>query len=581
MSLSSNIGAYYTGNFKAGNNNDDNNIVFCGGVNNLIKLWEANPLVQCLWDTGPSSSSSAAAAEEEEDGVSCDKAFLYMGGALLRLNPNITESDINGDIYRDKRSTASRTSQAKQAVLKRLLKDYTLSLNVISLTLWDMFMIDNDNYKNSQHFEQHCYNIVDSFKPTKGEIALYDKATDEEIGKEWREVRLGRLYAVSIDEIREKGSIRHKLIVNVDTRGLASIVSHIWERNNTAIETSTMTTINIDGSPSTITNNENIVDNDINLRVMTYNIWHNNPPSYLYVDNTSRWKRYSKRLKHLASIIEQYNPDIILLQEVRLDSAFRNANVHDDDGYKYYDAGSQLDHMLGLLKNNEYNAVFQPMMSFITKEKLSRNEEGVAILSKYDIVDIDTLLLPRHFDDSNDNHQRGVLCAKIRIDNTTFIDVMTTHLSLSHESRMQSVQAIKQYSGIRESKHNANRNSNYDDLYFQVLAGDFNAEPNEESVQLLTKEELIDTWLYKNSNNDNDQGFTFPTDNPIKRIDFILLKNITSQNHISVVDSRLVGGDPTPDSMQFINQNLGMLDRYSPIYGSDHLALFTDFNIKK
>jgi endonuclease/exonuclease/phosphatase family metal-dependent hydrolase len=565
----SNIAAYYTGTFELHSN--DQSSIFCGSLHNTMNLWSASPLVECLWETSSSSS-----IDELED--KCNKPYLYFGGILVRNNRNTTDSDIKGDIYRDAHTptTTIKTSQAKQAIQKRLLQHDTISLNILSLNIWDMFMVEN--YMNSQDFEHYCYELVDTLKPVQGEVAFYDKITRQEIRSEWRDVRLGRMYAVTIDEFREKESLKHKILVNVDTSGLASIVSHIWERNSTTLETSTSTTISIDGTSSNIMNDEIVSDRHINLRVMTYNIWHNNPPSYLYGESTGRWKRYYQRLKHLASIITQHNPDIILLQEVRLDSTFRNPSIYEDAVYKYYDAGSQLDHLLGLLNKNEYHSVFQPMMSFITTEKLTRNEEGVAILSKYEIVDIDTLLLPRNFGDSSDNHQRGVLCAKVKINNTTYIDFMTTHFSLSHESRIASSKAIRQYSKIRENKHKINNNEN---LYFQIFGGDLNAEPHEESLDLLTKRdddyELIDTWSYKNH---HDQGYTFPTDEPIKRIDFILLKNMTGHNNISIVNSRLVGNEPTEETKYLIRPKIGMLDRYSPIYASDHLGLYTDFIIK-
>ena len=57
------------------------------------------------------------------------------------------------------------------------------------------------------------------------------------------------------------------------------------------------------------------------LRMCTYNIWNTNPPAWVY-QHSQRWLRYRQRISHLATTIAQANVDVIMLQEVRLDTSF-------------------------------------------------------------------------------------------------------------------------------------------------------------------------------------------------------------------------------------------------------------------
>lgn len=191
----------------------------------------------------------------------------------------------------------------------------------------------------------------------------------------------------------------------------------------------------------------------------------------------------------------------------------------------------------------------------------------------------------------------------------------------------------------------------------QVLTGDFNAEPHEFAIRyLLGKERVadmvavereessagdassdtaatevageqapaptgfVDAWEHMQlftseeaSNNDN--GLTFPACNPVKRIDFIMVRNHSSSSEAQsrpaaiakVVDFRIVGQDPTEDTSKFDNdrcfaivllsvlfmflllfhteylvgsrEGLGMNDKDSPIWASDHFAVVADLHI--
>ena len=89
------------------------------------------------------------------------------------------------------------------------------------------------------------------------------------------------------------------------------------------------------------------------LTLVTYNLWHTNPPPYLFNDARSRWNSYEKRIQHFISHLADV--DVVLLQEVRLDNVLRD---YDSEG----DVGSQTEYLLSMLPPNTYQYVYHPMM---------------------------------------------------------------------------------------------------------------------------------------------------------------------------------------------------------------------------
>lgn len=99
-----------------------------------------------------------------------------------------------------------------------------------------------------------------------------------------------------------------------------------------------------------------------------------------------------------------------------------------------------------------------------------------------------------------------------------------------------------------------------------------------------------------------EDGFTFPACNPIKRIDFIMVRNFSISDTVStpvatIEQSRIVGTLPTADTSKcsmvcivielnvmlvyLVNsrEGLGMNDMDSPVWASDHFAVVTDLTV--
>jgi exonuclease III len=87
--------------------------------------------------------------------------------------------------------------------------------------------------------------------------------------------------------------------------------------------------------------------------------------------------------------------------------------------------------------------------------------------------------------------------------------------------------------------------------YPMILLGDMNATPNNENIHKLTMQGFIDIWNKLNPEND---GFSYPSKEPIKRIDFCWA-NEAIANEIKEI--KLIGNKPNKDG----------------IYPSDHLGL--------
>jgi endonuclease/exonuclease/phosphatase family metal-dependent hydrolase len=216
-------------------------------------------------------------------------------------------------------------------------------------------------------------------------------------------------------------------------------------------------------------------------------------------------------------------------------------------------------------------------MSYLnTYNPYERIEEGPAILSRYPIIKTDYLLLSRDPNDPNDAHQRICLHAVIDYPRWGLVDIYVTHLSLSERSREKTMLEIWRYIQRGEG-------------VTQVLLGDLNAEPQSRGIRFLQgKEEmegeftdLTDAWLEKHEEAeprsqdpiDRKKKFTFPSDNPSKRIDFILFRG----NGV-VKECEIIGQEPTKDTAKF-SQNLGMLNAKSPVWASDHRGVVMELEM--
>lgn len=428
---------------------------------------------------------------------------------------------------------------------------------------------------------------------------------DVETQEIWYHPSTGSIYHIELQQ--DKPSRRHHVTISRDSHQHLSISQH------THYDPSDLS------APSTSKEFPSI-------SFLSYNMWHNQPAAWVYPDASTRWSKYWERLAYLASIIWTSGADVVGLQEVRYDQTFGPAGYH-----------SGLSHLLDLLaalavgeeKNGKegsrsqgqsapFQYVYQPAMSFAGHQgHVLREEEGVAILSRFPVRRTDYLLLRRDYSDAQDGHQRIVLHAQVEpLQGGPLVDVYVTHLSLSSPARDAAARSIVAWATEQGHEH-------------VVLMGDLNAEPEEESLRVFREGGFHDAWdemhpfvptpaeVCEVDNQDEleeEEGekeeathkkredlegaaekdacerrareretqaqerlaktsFTFPTCDPVKRIDYILFRS----KSLRPIAARLHGAGPTEESKDWDSPGGGMLERNGPVFASDHVAVLVKF----
>lgn len=250
----------------------------------------------------------------------------------------------------------------------------------------------------------------------------------------------------------------------------------------------------------------------LRVKVLTYNV--------LGGRNTDG----ARDLNRLAEVINTLDPDVVALQEVDR----HTGRLH----------GVDLPGELAVLTGMD--AVFGRAMYY------DGGEYGEAILSRFPIVDTTNHALP-HLETSE---PRAALAATIQFpgsDQTfVFIGTHLDHLP-SPEDRIAQATAIN---AILQQ---------YDDQPV-ILAGDLNAEPGSEPMRILEKR-WADVWTGE------EDGFTFPSDAPRKRIDYILYRPGERWS--------VVSGYRGIDVQQADTSWRALLNR-----ASDHLPLMAEFELR-
>lgn len=337
-----------------------------------------------------------------------------------------------------------------------------------------------------------------------------------------------------------------------------------------------------------------------NLRIMSFNAWNSNPPSWLYPNPSDRWDRYSKRMDLFADIILSTGPSIVGLQEIRLDISLGGRNEH-----------GQMRHLAERLPGYQY--VAQPATIYADDNIMSptRDEEGVAIISKHPIVATDYAILSRDAADPQDEHARVCLHAVISVpdEQIGLVDVYSVHMPLSPAARNRTTVEVARF--IRASRLGS----------VQVLLGDMNEEPHNASMLFwsgaadlvvpgMPEGELVgieapfmDAWLAKHPEPEprsaeetaRAEAFTFPSDDPKKRIDTAFIASLPPSetdlpgfrpdggiSRVSVQDAWIVGQQAVPGTGNSSNpEHVGMVHPDSPLWASDHRGVVFDLVISR
>jgi endonuclease/exonuclease/phosphatase family metal-dependent hydrolase len=216
------------------------------------------------------------------------------------------------------------------------------------------------------------------------------------------------------------------------------------------------------------------------VRVMTFNTWNYNDP-------------WEIRRRLIAACITEAAPDVVGLQEIRLDAA-----------RSPLDQAQQIVELLG----DEYEAVYRPAMVY---ERDPICAEGLAILTRWPAARSHAVELTRDPNDQADRHQRIVLHAEIATPAGP-LHFLNTHWSLSEPARLRNAAEVRalvaRTAGVAPV----------------ILAGDLNSTPDGAGAQALFEPDsaggavLRDGWPAMHP---DQPGFTYRCDKPARRIDYI------------------------------------------------------------
>jgi len=182
-------------------------------------------------------------------------------------------------------------------------------------------------------------------------------------------------------------------------------------------------------------------------------------------------------LKRIAEVITAEEPDIVALQEVDQRTA-RTGRIDQPA-------------VLGRLTGMEVH--------FGANIEIFGGEYGNALLIKPDVVAFTNHKLPSFYE----GEQRGLIDATLRLENGAQVRVLATHLDHrpNDEERLASVEMINGLVADEERP--------------ALLLGDLNARPDSRVM-----ERLLQEWTAPNA----EPLPTFPANDPIRQIDYILIR---------------------------------------------------------
>lgn len=206
------------------------------------------------------------------------------------------------------------------------------------------------------------------------------------------------------------------------------------------------------------------------LKVLTYNIHHGNPPS----------KKDVIDLDAIANVIKREDPDVVAMQE--LDKMVSRSGGIDEAK------------IIAEKVNMNYH--------FFKSIDYDGGEYGIAIFSKMKLKNPKQIILPKAKEQAE---TRTMGYVEIAIAGGQKLIFACTHLGVEgDESRLMQVEAIKNELGKTALP--------------VILCGDLNCSVGSEPIKLLLQE-------FRNSCTENC-GFTIPANKPYRNIDFIVSRNV-------------------------------------------------------
>ncbi|MBQ3362768.1 MAG: endonuclease/exonuclease/phosphatase family protein [Muribaculaceae bacterium] len=199
-------------------------------------------------------------------------------------------------------------------------------------------------------------------------------------------------------------------------------------------------------------------------------------------------------LEQIGLLIKQHQPDFVALQEVDLYTHRTNCPHQNNRDFI-----TELAYFSGM------QGLFGPTIKF------SGGHYGIGLLTRHQFVEVSNIKLPHPVARME---QRGLLQGTFILPDGDTIMFASTHLE-AFDSISREAQAQFLLNHLADSTHPV------------ILAGDFNASPDDQVIGLLTNQ-----WL------DCTAGdFTFSVNNPSEKIDYILARPIQAWR---TIDSQVI-----------------------------------------
>lgn len=216
------------------------------------------------------------------------------------------------------------------------------------------------------------------------------------------------------------------------------------------------------------------VETDVHITVGTFNIRH------------GVGAHGALNLEHTAGVIADLDADVVGLQEV--DRFWSERSMFTDQA-RFLAERLDMQMVYGASLDRTGREHGQP-----------RRQYGIAILSRFPIVDTHNTALPRR----RGGEQRILLEAEI-VAGGVPLRCLNTHLQhRSGTARMAQAEAIRATVADRSAP--------------TVLVGDLNASPDRPEIRTLT-EHLVDVWRSRGVGD----GYTYDAETPRLRIDYVLV----------------------------------------------------------
>ncbi|WP_421878485.1 endonuclease/exonuclease/phosphatase family protein [Marinoscillum sp.] len=257
------------------------------------------------------------------------------------------------------------------------------------------------------------------------------------------------------------------------------------------------------------------------LRVMTFNLGYlSGMTNNLPIDRDEQL--FEDNLQKTQSLLNTYSPDVIGFQEIDFAA---------DRSFGYNQLDSLAQGYATAYRSVNWDKTYVPFPYWPFSRHFGRMLSGQAILSKYELTEIETITLEKPLNASFLYNRfyldRLIQIVKLRLDSTEVI-LMNVHL-----------EAFDKETRLLHGKVVVDLFEKYADRYPVLIIGDFNSEPD-----YLDDSDVMEMILSANGiasaisqeNYEAKSTTTFPSSEPSKMIDYLLY----NPKYLQVVESNVI-----------------------------------------